>query len=94
MRMRFGQSQCSPPLDSDLEIGNGIEQWRIANRTLDMLLDPLARTAAAVAVQCRAFRGLERDVDLIGITLAALHSGNLKAFPLTECVKQCLDPGP
>ena len=37
--------------DVDIEIGNGIEQWQIADRALDMLVDPLARPATAVAVQ-------------------------------------------
>jgi hypothetical protein len=29
-------------------------------------------------------------MDLIGIVLAALHAGDLKAVPLTECIEQCL----
>jgi hypothetical protein len=77
-------------VDSDLEIGNAIEQWQIADRAMDMLVDPLARPAAAVAVQRDAFSGPERDVDLIGIALAAFHAGGIKAFSLTECIEQCL----
>ena len=41
---------ASDAVDDDLEIGNGIEQQQIADRALDMLVDLLARPAAAVAV--------------------------------------------
>lgn len=46
--------------------------------------------AAAVAVQRDTSSGLERDVDFTDFTLPTHYTGDLKTFPLTECIEQCL----
>lgn len=72
--------------DGVLEISSSTEQWQVAGRVLDMLVDPLKRPSPAVTVQRVTFSAFEPDLSSAGIARTAVPYSK-RSFDLDCCLR-------